>query len=696
MNEMQKHLNFINAELTAGKYEDQYISRFGSHFSLKFDHEGRGVLPAGIGPLNTNQSVYFAVDINNERWSLPLQYVYCFDRTNKGISAFEIKRTMNSLLLVSMEKHGGIEMEWEFISPFYPQDRKLSTAPFFYVICHLRNISDTAKTGKIYGGLEKLKDQKREAEKMLLTQKIDTAAAFRGPEAVPGKLLHYELGLAAASDSCSFETETTTSAIWDCLTFEYSLKPGECGEFGFILSCFFLDKSIITCHGEECSFYYQSEFSSTDEVISYARSQREHIIQRSTLFDSIFIKSSIPQHIKDFICWNFHIYTGSAWLLMRQGGKVFYTNYEGGARYFSTVDVEYNLGLFYALFWPELISDQLELWEETYYKGNRHRPHTFGPKYRIMEHDIGAGFEIDEQMYVPGPMPVEENSNFILLHFLYYKYTGDSGFFKKQINLCLELADYIVDSDTNGNGLPDIGTNNTLDSFEDLLKNMEDQIFLGVKAGTALIVLCSMLEELGIRHLSYDKYRKQHEKIFSTVENEAWAEDHYVITTSPKKPLGWDRPAPLTTNGLAYLFYTGCPLPMSLERLRQDILKSQQDYSLWPSMGVWRDMTAMYLGIMPVLKYDFRPDFRNDMYPRSINSAGIIQAYAGIAIDIPGKIVTISGTAEGVFPLTPFADWDKGVVPFISITDDNIDITNRTECMEDISIERLQTLKYER
>ncbi len=689
MDDMQKHLNFTNAERTAGKYEDQYISRFGSHFSLKFDHEGRGLLPAGIGPLNTNMGVYFAADINDERWSLPLQYVYCFDRENKGISDFDLKRTMNRLLLVSKENHAGIAMEWEFISPFYPRDKKLSTAPFFYVVCRLKNTGGTVKTGKIYGGLESLKDQKREEGKMLLTQKIDTAAAFRGPEAVPGKLLHYELALAAASDACSFGLTATTSAYWDCLVYEYSLKPGETCEAEFILSCFLLDKSIITCHGDECPLYYQKEFCSAEEVVSYAREQRQHILSRSDLFDEIFKKASIPRHIKDFICWNFHIYAGAAWLLARQGGKAFYTNYEGGARYFSTVDVEYNLGLFYALFWPELITDQLELWEETYHKGNCHRPHSFGPQHRIMEHDIGAGFAIDEQMYIPGPMPVEENSNFILIHFLYYKYTGDSSFFKKQMELCLELADYIADSDLNGNGLPDAGTNNTLDSFEDLLKNMEDQVFLGVKAGTALMALCLMLEELGIREPRSGRYREQYQRIFDTIEREAWAGDHYVVTVSSKQPAGWDRPAPLTTNGMAYLFFTGSPLPLSSERLKQDILTSQTDYTLWPSMGVWRDMTAMYLGIMPGAEYNFRPDFRNDMYPRSVNSAGIIQTYAGIAVDMPRKRITVAGDAEGLFPLAAFADWDKGVIPFIEISGGSILVIDGTEKMKGFTIDRL-------
>ncbi len=692
MDEMQKHLNFVNAELAAQKYEDQYISRFGSHFSLKFDHEGRGVLPVGIGPLNTNLSVYFAADINDERWSLPLQYVYCFDRGNRGISDFDLKRTMNRVSLISKENHRGVEMEWEFISPFYPQDKKLSTAPFFYVVCRLTNQSDSIKTGRIFGGLENLKGQKREPEKRLLRQKVDTAAAFRGPEAVPGKLLHYELGLAAETDGCCFDRVVNTSAIWDCLVYDYSLAPGESGEFGFILSCFLLDKGIITCHGEECSLFYQNEFGSTEEVISYARDQKLQILSRSHLFEDIFIKTSIPQHIKDFIYWNFHIYSGAAWLLVRPGGKAFYTNYEGGARYFSTVDVEYNLALFYALFWPELITDQLELWVETYNKGNRHRPHSFGSRHRIMEHDIGAGFEIDEQMYIPGPMPVEENSNFILIHFLYYKYTGDSSFFKKQLNLCLELADYIVESDVNGNGLPDLGTNNTLDSFEDLLKNMEDQVFLGVKAGTALIALCRMLDELGVQGVQQGRYREQSEKIFTTIENEAWARDHYVITVSPRHPAGWDRPAPLTTNGMAYLFYTGCPLPLSVDRLKQDILTSQLDYSLWPSMGVWRDMTAMYLGIMPGLEYKFRPDFRNDMYPRSVNSAGILQTYAGIAIDVPGKRITVAGTEEGLFPLLPFADWENGVIPFMNISGGTISIISRTESMNGFKIEQGHTL----
>jgi hypothetical protein len=107
--------------------------------------------------------------------------------------------------------------------------------------------------------------------------------------------------------------------------------------------------------------------------------------------------------------------------------------------------------------------------------------------------------------------------------------------------------------------------------------------------------------------------------------------------------------------------------------MAQDLAQSAADYSIWPSMGVWRDMEACYFGMatsaMPATRYAFRPDFRGDMYPRSFNAIAMLQAYAGIGFNRAERRITVSGKATGRFPLTALADWDREQVPWLVISE---------------------------
>ncbi len=685
MSDRQKELHFIQADLAPERYEDQYISRFGSRFSLQFHPKGRGVLPVGLGPINTNLAAFFAAEIDGELWSLPLQYPAGFDRTTRSIDEFSIHRSMTTAVLKSEADHPGIDLEWEFTSPFYPQDKLLSSAPFFYATARLRNRSDSVQTGRVLGGLENL-ETRCLPDQIGVVQAMSVAAAFRGPETKPGRLLHYQLGMAALDSGAHMELVETSCAYWQTAQYDYALAPGETLEFSFVLACCLEEKDIVSYHGEPCSLFYQRELATVEAVIAYAADNYAEALRKSRAFDAIVQNAPFPQHMKDFIYWNFHIYLGGTWLLRRPSGQSLYTNYEGGTGYFSTIDVEYNLAPFYASFWPELLTDQLSIWAETYQRGNRRRPFSSGPRHRIMSHDVGGGFVIDEQVYIPGPMPVEENCNYILLHYLYYRYTGDSSLFSRYRALCCELADYVLETDVSGTGLPDIGTNNTLDCFDKLLRDMDDQVFLGVKAGTALRVLGAMLEDIDGDSEAAQPYAQGSEAIIDSLEAEAWQQDHYVITISRSKPEGWDTASPLTTNGMAYLFFTGQPLLLDAERLRSDMLLTQQDYTLWPSMGVWRDLTAFYLGLRPSTEYKFRPDFRNDMYPRSFNAVAMLQAWAGIGVDVPNKRLIVCSDADGRFPLPMLADWHAGVVPEIVVKNGQV-VSDGSDLLRDFCIE---------
>jgi hypothetical protein len=159
------------------------------------------------------------------------------------------------------------------------------------------------------------------------------------------------------------------------------------------------------------------------------------------------------------------------------------------------------------------------------------------------------------------------------------------------------------------------------------------------------------------------------------------------VTISPRRPKGWSQASPLSQNGLAYLLFTGRALPLPAARLRVDLERTLADYTIWPSMGVWRDLIAGYLGIDPVGAYDFRPDFRGDTYLRSFNSIGFVLARAGIGVDLPGRRLRVSSPRDGEYPLPFLADWERGVVPVLMLRSGKATIHPQTERSAKLCVE---------
>lgn len=695
MSDLHAGLNFVAADLAAQPFEDQYVSRFGSRLTLAVHPRGRGVLPVGLGPLNTNAVLYLGAEIERPvqdgggRWSLPLQYPSVFDKDGRGIRTPRLERTATSLTLESDGEHPGVALRWTFTAPFWPRDLRTTTAPYLDVVAEAVNDGDRPVTLRLVGGLEALAETRRTVGGAVV-QALRVAANFRGPETKPGKAIQLDLALdpligdgIAALEPCAFDT---AAARWLGHAHRRTLEPGERVRVAWTFASCIRDRGIVTRFGAPCDLAYQDLFDGVDGVLAFARSERDAVLAKARAFDDLFERSSLPEHVRRFAYANLHVFFGATWLLRDPDGRVFFTNYEGGTGYFSTIDVEYNLAPFYALFWPELLRDQLDLWRETYARGNAERPFAAGPAARVMPHDCGGGFEIDEQIYILGPMPVEENANYLLLHDLYYRATGDLEPFRRHHDLCRELADFVLAADTNGNGLPNLGTNNTLDCFPDLMKDTPDQVFLGLKAAAATLALAELLEAAG-HATDAVPYRAHAERVRDTVESRAWLGDHYAVTIAEPAPSGWDQASPLTTNGLAYRFFTGRDPLLDPRRLTVDLDLSRDDYTLWPSMGVWRDMIGCYLGRRPATRYDFRPDFRDDMYPRSANAVFMLQADGAIAVDVARRRV-VAGRRDGRWPLPQFADWTNGRVPWIVVEGGFARVEDATDALAGVALEQ--------
>lgn len=675
-------------------HEDQYINRFGSKFGIQFYPHGAGVLPVGLGPRHNKVSptngiyahVFLAVQIKGHRYVLPLIPASQLARTDRRITQYALHRTMTQVDFRSSQYPKGVVVHWKFISPFYPQATRLCTAPMFYVRCQIKNTGTRPMALRILAGFKHSRKTTIMAPNNLIIRKELVHAVFRGPETDKyPKTIPQTLAL-ASDESGRDHLVTQRVDGCDCLVLNITLASGGQITTGFILAQYANTASIVDVLGHRCGYEYQALFPSIESVIGYARKHQSSILARSAIFDNIIAQAAIPQNIKHFIARNFQVYLGATWLLHGANDKPIFTSYEGGTGYFSTVDVEFNLAPFYCMFWPSCLKSELNLWSQEYDRGAHYKPYRtgprgalirFGPQYGIMEHDIGGGFIINKQVYMLGPMPVEENSNYILMNDLYYCYTGQLSTFIRHEKLCIALANYILHSSTDGTGLPNHGTNNTLDGFGYIHRNYPDQVFLGLKAACALQAMGSMLISAGHRHTA-SPYLRRANLIVHSIEAKAWQGNHYAITISPRHPAGWNAPWALTTNGLLYNLLTAQPQPLMPQRVRSDLTSAIDVYTKWPSMGIWRDMIACYFGLYPRTTYDFRPDFIGDMYPRNFNAIAMLQAWGHIGINIPQRRVTIGSHAKGWFPLPALADWNKQVIPRIRVVHGRVQVRGAT------------------
>ncbi|MGI6543665.1 MAG: glutaminase domain-containing protein [Limnochordia bacterium] len=299
--------------------------------------------------------------------------------------------------------------------------------------------------------------------------------------------------------------------------------------------------------------------------------------------------------------------------------------------------MEYTQAPFYLAVWPELLGLQLDIWPRFTHDGEI----VLGERGKgtvMFSHDIGCVTDIDRQRY-HHHMPVEENTNYILLSYAYWRRSGDHSRVRRHADVIRSAMEFLRHCDTTGNGVPDMGMANTIDDASPAVQFGKEQTYLAVKTMAALQVGVEMLDSVG-QGAVCEPYRSQVEKILQVLEEKGWQDDHFVTLLDPRadaikdpwsgkmitdvrKVPGWDAAHIYTTNGLALLDMIGRATGMDEERLRQDLRVATKrcmskygcrhsDYLPpstsssdeggvgraakvgWISMNMMRDMTAFY------------------------------------------------------------------------------------------------------
>ncbi|MCX7956971.1 MAG: DUF4965 domain-containing protein [Endomicrobia bacterium] len=674
------------------------ISKLGGGFTLHFKPQNSSLYISPVGILCC-ELFDFILGLKTAKGETFLP----FNKKDKLFEYLEQEISLTTLRYKAKSNKLGLILEVKFTAPFYPNDSKVSTAPFVYLDIFIQKIPykyDDAKTisGKLILDVKKSKkDLKVVKTKTEIYMKKKFTAKFK---------VNKKTGL---MDLVEDKLKTFTAEILfkscenidDIRNISFEVDKDKKFNTRFVIGMYCDDVIVVKDQKENFSFLYNYFFDNVKKVVDYAIINEKNIIEKTKTFESILKNSSLSKTQKDFISYSFQSYLmNTRWLLNKETNKDIFTVIEGNCGYHSTVDVEYNVSLFYLLFWPELLKKEILLWFE-YIKKD------------WVPHDVGALFEVNGQVY-PHNMEVEENCNLILLNYVYWKHTEDFSIIKENYNLLKKLVEFIIKCDVNKNGIPEKFTANTVDDAAAAVQFSREQVYLGIKTYSAFIAISEIARCLNDKKF-FDFVKSITSKIKNTLEKKAWFKEHYLVCLdkvaknlvdvwSGKKINGilegWDAYSIYTANGLLYLLISDTKIDLDKKKIKLDIINSKKhnmlEYgcthtskdksNIWISQNLWHDFVGMYFGLDfsdNIERYWQFELFENTQgrggcfvdtygwnhlhyYPRGVCSFGILFALGGVRIDAVKKVIKLSPVRVPLkIPLVSFADWEKGKIPVV-------------------------------
>ncbi|MFP4106739.1 MAG: glutaminase domain-containing protein [Phycisphaerae bacterium] len=708
------------------------VGRLGSRFSMILDPIRREISYGSLGLLCQEKGEWVAgVEAEGKYTTFPL--------TKQGEDFFNVdqNQTMTGLLFEGRSPDLGIGVDMEIIAPFWPQDVETSIFPGYIVEFRVKTIDrcrwehpdkDQKHTGKIRFTLDidgiKAATSKGKVKMSYKPKVVETHTTGEGGEKLEFNPKERKTKLTGQATDYIVPLGDGWKVTKGTLEANYDADKGEQVFHCAIVS--YMGDALFERFHESMPLKYTTIWKNADDLVKYVQKNYKKLLDASRKFDSLWTDSSIPKSAQDLTALSFQSYLGCT-IWCQTDRTEHFSVWEGSCWYNSTVDVTFQESMFYFAFWPELMDLIIEEWSHhaNDFEGEKVRrsivsdddvngnPLVDFPG-RIMEHDMGAGWTCNGQSYHHA-MPVEENSNFLTLLYAHGEWWGKPELYKKYNQLNRDLVDYLMWTDSTGNGFPDRGTANTIDDATPAVQYGRDNVYLGVKRIGALHSAMRMFEVTGDREYA-SMCRKEVRKAVKTL-NEGWLEDHWGVCLDKsaeglydcwtREPLpykilpGWDAYSLYTTNGLVPLMLIDdLPVGISKTKLREDVVnacrQSMGRYgcghssldmeNMWVSMNVWRDLAAAYLGhdmLANNERYWGQQMFANGpgsekancftetsltnnlvWYPRNTAMFGLPMAIAQLNIDRKDGVASVSPIVSGRWPLLALADWKKGKIPF--------------------------------
>lgn len=472
---------------------------------------------------------------------------------------------------------------------------------------------------------------------------------------------------------------------------------------------------VLDADRQPARFRYARHWPTLEDAVAFGRSDADTLIEKSARFDALIAGSALSDTARHLFAQSFQSYLMNTWWCDRVDGSEWFSVWEGSCLFHSTVDVEYNVSLFYYLLWPHLLGLQLRQWTR-HLKANQRGPG------RYLDHDMGAGSVVNGNEY-GHIMGVEEAGNYLLMLNAHARFNGDTAILREPVirDAARDLTAYILWTDQRGRGFPTEDVANTVDDGCPALQFGREQVYLAVKRLCALRAAESLLPLTGHDTGLLRQIRQATAATKRTLKKLAWLGDHYavcidadaasVIDPYTNKPFGkgklhgWDDYHIYANNGLLLLLMTGAlPDRDLVAPMRRDLASALRaalghygcshnagdPTNIWVSQNIWRDCVGHYLNEpIPDLTaryWDlqvwsntgdqakcFVDTYLNNnlsRYPRGIASAGYLMSMAGLQIDHVKRRTTVAPVIQdGCIPLFPLADWKRNKIPVLVVRD---------------------------
>lgn len=695
-----------------GLLQEALVGRLGSRFSLNFRPRERRVYLSPMGRFYDQPiEIGIGLRLNGKTYIMPFA-------NNDNFEFFP--KIEQEFLIEGIEyKARDVELGLEFLcrihAPFYPGNRQISAAPFFYIDLSICSFIHGRKdfqpvSGEWFFSLAGAQIDAAGNITLPITSQLDQNCWYYTEERPPESRSSFseskfdgEVKVCPLDPDCSWQTTLNLTNV--CLNKPFQLETPEQVLKETLIIAGYQGGTVFKVWQNDCQFLYTKYFANIEAVIEYARSERDELLAKTTLFSQTVSLSSISEATKSLIACGFQNYLANSWWVWDGSQNDWFFIWEGWCSFLSTIDVEYNNSWFALLFWPELLEKQLTAWFQ------RIQPEGFP------SHDLGILLEVDSQVY-PHHMPVEESCNLLLLTYALWRFKGYQNW-RQYLPELIKVVTYLLSTDTTGNGYPNIGVANTIDDAAASVQYAKEQTYLAVKVLSALTAFleltgnipdCDVLKELAA------KSNQMIGKIKDTMEKVAWLNDHYAVCLpqsgadlrdvwTGKKVEGdvlngWNAYSLYTTNGLLFLLATGLKPDLNYERLLTDLQQSMKKSitpygcthssidrsNVWLSQNFWRDQIACYLGIdlldMAERYWKFL-EWENTQgrggcfvdtygwnwlsyYPRGVTTIGVLASALGMRINAEAKTIELAPVRLPCrFPLTILADWEKGSIPWV-------------------------------
>lgn len=723
------------------------ISRLGSRFSLVFQPYQRRILHGALGRFHDmplDLKVGFIQPDGIER-------VMPFTLDGVELEHLEQLERFNSITFRGYSRETGLRCELNIHSPFYPQDKRLCIMPTMYMEIRINPTIE---------GRWPSCDVPDHVTAFFRIQRPDTDIAIRDDAEQPGLDLTYPCPT-TPHQFTTHDTFKPEGPFVDAHERITSLQPvdhmlptedgmvcrlpvteeGSGIKWRLVWSSYVADPiaTIDDRSGEEARparLLYTDEWASLDEVVAESIETRDDRMAHSRRLEKLAEQMPLGGTQRHLLHQSFQNFlTNTLWLRPVDQDNTFetikardpyaepgehltetpqwFSVADGSKGYQSPLDVEYNNSMWYLTMWPALLAQQFRQWGV---RAVDHEP----SEGASLEHDLGLLPKLGRTAF-PHRMPVEENSNFLLLLQAYTRFTGDTKPAKRMLPLVTKLAKYLQWADRDECGFATEGVANTAADAGPALQLARRQVYLGIKRVAALRAAADILALAGELETAKE-FDSTAETAIRQIEDIAWRSDHYAVCvdesavgiTDPRtdKPLpfdkfpGVDAYSIYTTNGLVLPTIIGQPPIVDPNRIRKDVLSaaretfgrygcahtSDEPQRIRISQNLWRDIAARYLdvGLTDISDYywdmqlasnthqqslGFADAYMNDdlfFMSRGITAFGFLLAGPMLIADrlaAGGCYITVNPQRHYAqrWPLFALADWKANKIPTLVV-----------------------------